>query len=76
MEELAAGPDRLNGYRTMWHILRLRHHMHVPRQLVASILHDIDPDGVQHRKRRHVFINVLTFVLVLIYHGTLTAMTN
>ena len=37
MEELAAGPDRLNGYRTMWHILRLRHHMHVQRQLVASM---------------------------------------
>lgn len=53
MEELAAGPDRLNGYRTMWHILRLRHHIHVPRQLVASILQDVDPEGVQHRKRTY-----------------------
>ena len=37
MKELAARPDSLNGYRTMWHILRLRHHMHVQRQLVASM---------------------------------------
>ena len=39
-EELSAGPDRLNGYRTMWHILRLRHHINVPRQLVTSIRHN------------------------------------
>lgn len=54
MEELSAGPDRLNGYRTMWHILRLRHHISVPRQLVASIMKEVDPEGVQLRKRRRL----------------------
>ena len=53
-EELSAGPDRLNGYRTMWHILRLRHHINVPRQLVASIMKEVDPEGVQLRKRRRL----------------------
>ena len=54
MEELSAGPDRLNGYHSMWHILRLRHHMNVPRQLVASIMKEVDPEGVQLRKRRRL----------------------
>ena len=41
-----------NMPRSMWHILRLRHHMNVPRQLVASIMKQVDPEGVALRKRR------------------------
>ena len=32
--EISTGPDSLSGYRTMWHVLRLRHNIHVPRWLV------------------------------------------
>ena len=32
--EICTGPDSLSGYRTMWHVLRLRHNIHVPRRLV------------------------------------------
>lgn len=49
--ELATGPDSLNGYRTMWHILRPRYQIHVPRRIVESILRTVDPLGVQERKR-------------------------
>ena len=60
-EELSAGPDRLNGYRSMWHILRLRHHMNVPRQLVASIMKQVDPEGVALRKRRRLHRRTYVF---------------
>ena len=50
--EIANGPDSLNGYRTMWNILRIRYHIHVPRRVVASLLREIDPSGVEDRKRR------------------------
>ena len=50
--EIGNGPDSLNGYRTMWHILRLRHGINVPRNLVQRILKEVDPQGVERRKRR------------------------
>lgn len=50
--EIANGPDSLNGYRTMWHVLRLRYHIHVPRHTVESILRTVDPRGVEERKQR------------------------
>lgn len=50
--EIANGPDSLNGYRTMWHILRLRYHIYVPRRIVESILRTVDPRGVEERKQR------------------------
>ena len=66
-EELSAAPDRLNGYRstlkstttntpivTMWHILGLHHHINVPRQPVASIMKQVDPEGVALQKRRRL----------------------
>ena len=31
LQEICTGPDSLNGYRTMWHVLRLRHRINVPR---------------------------------------------
>ena len=42
----------LRGYQSIWHSLRLEHGINVPRALVAEIMRDIDPVGVQLRKRR------------------------
>ena len=38
---------KLSGYRSIWHALWLRHHIHVPRNLVAEIMKEIDPNGVE-----------------------------
>ena len=40
----------LSGYRKIWHVLRINHHLHVPRNLVAQIVHDIDPEASRARK--------------------------
>ena len=52
MLEISTGPDSLSGYRTMWHVLRLRHNIHVPRRLVESLMREVDPRGVERRKHR------------------------
>lgn len=52
LQEICTGPDSLNGYRTMWHVLRLRHKINVPRRLVESLMREVDPRGVEHRKSR------------------------
>ena len=44
------GAGRLAGYRNIWHALRLRHHVYLPRSLVARLMKKIDPDGVQDRR--------------------------
>ena len=36
----------------MWHVLCLRHWIIVPRRLVESLLREVDPRGVEHRKSR------------------------
>lgn len=43
------GPGKLLGYRAMNHKLRTEHHICVPRNLVADVLFDLDPDGVGSR---------------------------
>ena len=48
------GAGRLAGYRNIWHALRLRHHVYVPRSLVARLLKKIDPDGVEDRRARRL----------------------
>ena len=48
------GAGELAGYRYIWHALRLRHHMHVPRAMVAKIMKEIDPVGVQERAKRRL----------------------
>jgi hypothetical protein len=48
------GAGELSGYRTVWHALRLRHHIHVPRSLVAEIMKEIDPIGVEERRARRL----------------------
>ena len=36
MLEICTGANSLSGYRTMWHVLRLRHKIHVPRRVTWS----------------------------------------
>ena len=41
----------------MWHGLRLRHHINIPGQVVATIMtimKEIDPDGVRERRARRL----------------------
>lgn len=54
IEEEIQGAGRLAGYRSIWHALRLRHQVHVPRNLVARLVKQIDPDGVEERKSRRL----------------------
>ena len=42
------------GYRAVWYSLRLEHKVHVPRRLVAEIIRELDPEGVQNRRRRRL----------------------
>ena len=52
--EISNGSGASLGYRSMWHLLRLQYHVHVPRRVVAQILHEVDPEGVQQRRRRRL----------------------
>eukprot|EP00794_Sanderia_malayensis_P002880 gene2880-3331_t len=52
IREEMTGPGMLAGYRTIWHALRLRHQIHIPRHFVAGIMKDIDPDGVEQSGKR------------------------
>lgn len=45
------GSGESQGYRAVWHSLTLVHHIHVPRHLIATILQEVDPVGVQQRRR-------------------------
>jgi hypothetical protein len=40
------------GYRKKWHLLRMKHNIIVPRNLVAKYLKDMDPEASNLRKRR------------------------
>ena len=54
------GPGCMAGYRSMWHALRSEGYM-IPREKVASILRELDPDGCEerraHRLKRRAYIN-------------------
>jgi len=52
LQEICTSPDSLNGYRTMWHTLCLRHKINVPWRLVESLMREVDPRGVEQRKSR------------------------
>jgi len=43
------GPDCISGYRHVWHSLQLKGHQ-VPRQVVETLLREMDPVGCQQRK--------------------------
>ena len=60
----------LVGYRYIWHALRLRHHLNVPRRIVSTIMTEIDPDGVRERRARRLTRRNYVF-LGQISHGTL-----
>ncbi|CAB4030090.1 Hypothetical predicted protein [Paramuricea clavata] len=45
--KISNGSGASLGYRSMWHLLRLRYHIHVPRRVVAQVIQEIDPEGVQ-----------------------------
>ncbi len=46
------GPGKNLGYRAMHLKLRTEHHLRVPRQLVADVMYDLDPEGIQARGLR------------------------
>ena len=50
--EIESGPGSLHGYRSMWHVLRLRYQLNVPRRIVETLMKEIDPNGVRRRKQR------------------------
>ena len=49
-----AGPGELRGYRAIWLSLRFVHHIHVPRQRVAELLKEINPEASEQRRRRRL----------------------
>ena len=51
MRNESDGPGSVSGYRVMWHTLRVKYGVYVPRQQVAPVLKMIDPHGVEVRKR-------------------------
>ena len=57
-----SGPGSLAGYRSIWHALRLKHHLHVPRSFVANVMKKMDPDGVQARKKRKLRRRTFNFL--------------
>jgi hypothetical protein len=53
-QEMESAGGSLAGYRKMWHILRLKHHLHVPRKIVAQILRELDPEASDMRRRKRL----------------------
>ena len=47
------GPGCQRGYRSMWHMLRLQN-IQVPRQVVADVMRELDPEGCRQRKARRL----------------------
>ena len=39
-------------YRKMLHFLEIKYNIHVPRNMVAQVLHDIDPEASSLRKKK------------------------
>ena len=52
IEEGSVG--KLRGYRSMWHTLRIKHNLQVPRNTVAKLLRKIDPDASMLRQQRRL----------------------
>ena len=52
--EISNGSGASLGYRSMWHLLRLQYHIHVPRRVVVQVIQETDPEGVQQRRRRRL----------------------
>ena len=54
VEKELEGPGKLLGYRAMNHKLRIEHHVCAPRNLVAEIVWDMDPEGVELRNVKKI----------------------
>ena len=54
IQEELDGPSCVLGYRSMWHILRIKYGLCVPRGRVQIILKQLDPDGTEERKRHRL----------------------
>ena len=54
------GPGMVSGYWSVWHALRLRHGIHVSLHMVARMIKEIDPDGVESRRARQLHNRVYT----------------
>ena len=54
IQEIIAGPGSMWGYRSVWHALRIKYKVHVPCKLVATLLRELDPEGV-NLQRQHKF---------------------
>ncbi len=47
------GPGCLAGYRSVWHTLQPKG-IHVPRNTVAQLMRELDPDGCNLRRARRL----------------------
>ena len=52
IKEEMRGSGCLAGYRKMWHLLKIKYNVHVPRNMVAKLLHDLDPEASSLRKKK------------------------
>ena len=48
------GPSRCQGYRSMWHTLRLKYGVCVPRAQMQTILKELDSVGTEERSRHRL----------------------
>ena len=53
LEEIINGPGSCGGNRTVWHTLQLEG-LQVSRNIVASLLKELDPEGAEFRKARRL----------------------
>ena len=54
IQQEISGPGELRGYRSVWHSMRLNHHIHIPRRRVAAILRELNPEGTRQRRSRRL----------------------
>ena len=53
LEQIIQGPGSCGGYRTVWHTLR-KEGIQAPRNIIASLLKELDPEGTDFRKARRL----------------------
>ena len=51
-KEEMQGSGCLAGYRKMWNLLKIKYNVLVPRNMVAKLLHDFDPEARSLRKKK------------------------
>ena len=53
------GPGQVLGYRAMYHKIRQVHGPNVTRDQVYAAMTDVDPEGLENRKRRAHFLPLI-----------------